>query len=55
MGFAATNAIISGETMKMVGLKGNEIILTPLSDALSGVTNYKLEDDLLEMANILSI
>ena len=55
LGFAATNALLSGETMKMVGLRGNKIKLTPLDDALGGVTNYKLEDDLLEIANILSI
>lgn len=55
LGFAATKAIISGETMKMVGLKGNAISLTPLSEALTGTRNYKLEDDLLEMANIFSI
>lgn len=54
LGFAAVNALINGETMKMVGLRGNEIKLTPLGDALSGAANYKLEDDLMEIANILS-
>ena len=55
LGYAATNALINGESMKMVGLRGNEITLTPLHDALTGVSTFKLEDDLLEMANILSI
>lgn len=55
LGFAATNALIAGESMKMVGLKGNAIGLTSLSEALSGLGNYKLEDDLLEMTHVLSI
>lgn len=54
LGFAAVNAIIKGETMKMVGLRGNNIQLTSLEEALHGHT-YKLENDLLEMTNVLSI
>lgn len=54
LGYAAVNALLNGETMKMVGLKGNEIATTPLSDALN-THNYKLEGDLLEMTHVLSI
>ncbi len=54
LGFAAVNEMIKGETMKMVGLRGNEIKLTSLEEALHG-HNYKLESDLLEMTQVLSI
>ncbi len=40
--------------MQMVGLRGNEIKLTSLEEALHA-HNYKLEDDLLEMTHVLSI
>ncbi len=54
LGFAAVNALLNGESMKMVGLRGNEIHLTSLDEALNMHT-YKLEDDLLEMTHVLSI
>lgn len=54
LGFAAVNSILAGETMKMVGLSGNEIKTTPLADAIAG-HNYKLEHDLMEMTLALSI
>ena len=54
LGYAAVNAILAGETMQMVGLRGNEIKLTSLDEALHA-HNYKLEDDLLEMTHVLSI
>ncbi len=54
MGYAAVRAIIAGETRKMVGLRGNMIQLTPLEDAIHN-HSFKLEEDLLEMATILSI
>ena len=54
LGFGAVKALINGETMKMVGLHGNDIKLTPLAEALHSHT-YKLEDDLLEMTYVLSI
>ncbi len=54
LGFAAVNEMIKGETLKMVGLRGNEIKLTSLEEALHG-HNYKLEADLLEMTQVLSI
>ena len=53
MGFAAVKAIMNGETRKMVGLRGNEIYLTDLKEALTE-HEFKLEDDLLEMSTILA-
>jgi 6-phosphofructokinase 1 len=54
MGYAAVNALLKGETQQMVGLRGNEIALTSLDQALSSNT-FKLENDLLEMTKVLSI
>jgi 6-phosphofructokinase 1 len=54
LGYAAVKELIKGETMKMVGLRGNDISLTSLEEALHA-HNYKLEDDLLEMTHVLSI
>lgn len=54
LGFAAVNALIAGESQKMVGLQANNIVLTSLEDALNH-HEFKLEADLLLMADILSI
>jgi 6-phosphofructokinase 1 len=54
LGFAAVNALIAGETQKMVGLQANHILLTSLEDALNN-HEFKLEADLLQMVDILSI
>ena len=54
LGFAAVNALIAGESQKMVGLRANEIVLTSLDEALTS-HEFKLEDDLMQMAHILSI
>lgn len=54
MGYAAVNALIAGESSKMVGLKCNDIKLTSLNEALTN-HSYKLEDDLMEMTKVLSI
>ena len=54
LGFAAVNALIAGESQKMVGLEANHIKLTSLEEALNQHT-YKLEEDLMQMAEILSI
>jgi len=54
LGYAAVNALIAGETQKMVGLQANHIVLTSLEEALNH-HECKLEADLLEMVNILSI
>lgn len=54
LGYAAVNALLKGESQKMVGLRGNSICLTELEEALNN-HEYKLEDDLLEMVKVLSI
>ncbi|AYL96817.1 6-phosphofructokinase [Mucilaginibacter celer] len=54
LGFAAVNALIAGESQKMVGLQANQILMTDLEQALNH-HEFKLEDDLLQMMDILSI
>jgi 6-phosphofructokinase 1 len=54
LGFAAVNALLNGESQKMVGLRGNSIALTGLEEALSN-HEFKLEDDLMQMVKVLSI
>jgi 6-phosphofructokinase 1 len=54
LGYAAVNALISGETQKMVGLEANHIKITSLEEALNQ-HEFKLEEDLMKMADILSI
>lgn len=54
LGFAAVNALIKGNSQMMVGLQANFIKLTPLEEALTQ-HQFKLEEDLMEMADILSI
>ncbi|MES2279687.1 MAG: 6-phosphofructokinase [Bacteroidota bacterium] len=54
LGFAAVNALIAGESQKMVGLQANSIVLTSLEEALTQ-HKFELEEDLLLMAEVLSI
>ncbi len=54
LGFAAVNELLKGNTMQMVGLRGNEVNTTSLEEALTRHT-FKLESDLLEMTKVLSI
>ncbi len=54
LGYAAVNALLRGETQKMVGLQANHIKITSLEEALTQ-HEFKLEEDLMEMAEILSI
>jgi 6-phosphofructokinase 1 len=54
LGFAAVNELLKGGTGKMVGLRGNWVQVTDLREALNNHT-FKLEEDLLEMAKVLSI
>jgi 6-phosphofructokinase 1 len=54
LGYAAVNALLCGETQKMVGLEANHIKLTSLEEALNQ-HEFKLEEDLMQMADILSI
>ncbi|MBE7176077.1 MAG: 6-phosphofructokinase [Mucilaginibacter polytrichastri] len=55
LGYAAVNALVKGETQKMVGLKGNTVALTDLEESLQKKHEYKLEHDLLEMSAVLAI
>lgn len=54
LGFAAVNELLKGNTMQMVGLRGNDVKTTSLEEALTRHT-FKLENDLLEMTKVLSI
>jgi 6-phosphofructokinase 1 len=54
LGYAAVKALLAGETQKMVGLQANYIKLTSLEEALTQ-HEFKLEEDLLEMVDVLSI
>jgi len=54
LGYAAVNALLAGETQKMVGLRANSIVSTTLDEALNS-HEFKLEEDLMQMAHILSI
>src|SRR5471030_1730024 len=54
LGYAAVNALIKGKTQMMVGLEANHIKLTGLEEALNQ-HEFKLEEDLMQMAEILSI
>ncbi len=54
LGFAAVNALLAGETQVMVGLEANHIKITSLEEALTQ-HQFKLEEDLMQMAEILSI
>jgi 6-phosphofructokinase 1 len=54
LGFAAVNALIAGKTQVMVGLEANHIKITSLEEALNQ-HEFKLEEDLMQMAEILSI
>ena len=54
LGYAAVNALIKGHSQMMVGLEANHIKITSLEEALNQ-HEFKLEEDLMEMAQILSI
>ncbi|HZY40287.1 MAG TPA: 6-phosphofructokinase [Mucilaginibacter sp.] len=54
LGFASVNALLAGKSQMMVGLEANHIKLTGLEEALTE-HQFKLEEDLLLMADILSI
>jgi len=54
LGFAAVNALMAGKSQMMVGLEANHIKLTGIEEALTQ-HQFKLEEDLMQMADILSI
>lgn len=53
MGYKAVEAIIAGETNKMVGIQNNEMVLVPFEDAIN--KSKEIDRDLLRMAEILSL
>jgi 6-phosphofructokinase 1 len=54
LGYAAVKALLRGESRKMVGLQANYIKITDIEEALTQ-HEFKLEEDLMEMADILAI
>jgi len=54
MGFAAVNQILAGNSRVTIGIRGNEIITTPLEEAIYN-KEFKLSEDMLEIAEVLSI
>ncbi|MCC6143993.1 MAG: 6-phosphofructokinase [Candidatus Hydrogenedentes bacterium] len=52
MGVRAVEALIAGETGKMVGIKGTELVLCPLSDAWEKRSQY--DPGLLQISRILA-
>jgi len=54
LGFASVNALLAGKSQMMVGLEANHIKLTSIEEALTQ-HEFKLEEDLMQMADILSI
>lgn len=53
MGFFAVNELLKNNTRATVGLRGMEIITTPLEEALNS-KEFKLDEELLEIANIMN-
>jgi len=54
LGYAAVKGLVSGKSRQMVGLRGNSVVMTPLTEALNN-TEFRLEEDLMEMVSVLSI
>jgi 6-phosphofructokinase 1 len=54
LGYAAVNELVAGRSAYMVGIRGNNVEMTSLAEALTE-HSFKLEDDLLEMTKVLSI
>ncbi|MBS1504788.1 MAG: 6-phosphofructokinase [Bacteroidetes bacterium] len=54
LGYAAVRALLKGHSQEMVGLQANHIKITSLEEALNQ-HQFKLEEDLMEMSDILSI
>jgi 6-phosphofructokinase 1 len=54
LGFAAVKRLLAGETRMVVGLRGSEIKAITLEESLTNKA-FKLNDDMLELAGVLSI
>jgi len=53
MGYTAVNELLKGNSRATVGLRGNQMITTPLEEALSK-KEFKLDEELLEIANVMN-
>lgn len=53
MGYTAVNELLKGNTRGTIGIRGNQMIITPLEEALNN-KEFKLDDELLEIANIMN-
>ncbi len=53
MGVRAVEALIAGKTNLMVGIIDNEIVLTPIAEAIKGHT--KIDRELVRVSDIMSI
>ncbi len=54
MGYAAVNELLKGNSRATVGIRGSEIVTTPLEEALSK-KELKLNEDLVEIAKVMAI
>jgi len=54
MGYTAVNELLEGSTRVTVGIRGSEIVTTPLKEALSK-KELKLNEDLVEIAKIMAL
>ncbi len=54
MGYSAVNELLKGNSRSTIGIRGSEIVTTPLEEALSK-KEIKLNEDLVEIAKIMAI
>ncbi|TYR33298.1 6-phosphofructokinase [Sphingobacterium phlebotomi] len=54
MGYAAVNELLKGNTRATMGVRGSEMVTTPLEEALSK-KELKLNEDLVEIAKIMAL
>jgi 6-phosphofructokinase 1 len=53
LGFAAVNALRSGNTQVMAGIINDQIVYTPFENVIKG--NTPINQDMLEMIRVLSV
>lgn len=54
LGFAAVKELLKGNNRMTVGVRGNEVVTTPLEEAINN-KEYKLSPDMLELVQVLAI
>ncbi len=54
MGYTAVNELLKGNTRATIGIRGSEMVTTPLEEALSK-KELKLNEDLVEIAKIMAL